>query len=84
MALEAVEKKLKEISKPVMTSEEITQVATLSANGDKEIGKLISDAMLQVISYTLQSLLCLISIHNLQITCSKGNLFLDIVKYFFC
>uniref|UniRef100_A0A8C5KXU3 60 kDa heat shock protein, mitochondrial n=1 Tax=Jaculus jaculus TaxID=51337 RepID=A0A8C5KXU3_JACJA len=35
-------------SKPVTTPEEIAQVATISANGDKEIGKIISDAMKRI------------------------------------
>lgn len=48
VAVEAVKQKLKEISKPVKTSEEIEQVATISANGDKSIGKLISKAMNKV------------------------------------
>lgn len=48
LAVEAVKDKLKEISKQVSTSEEIEQVATISANGDKSIGKLISDAMNRV------------------------------------
>ena len=33
------------MSKPIETSEEIAQVATISANGDKEVGALISQAM---------------------------------------
>ena len=32
-------------AKKVKTADEITQVATISANGDEEIGKMISDAM---------------------------------------
>jgi len=39
---------LKKLSKPVTTPEEIAQVATISANGDREIGNLISDAMKKV------------------------------------
>ncbi|OBS68307.1 hypothetical protein A6R68_03151, partial [Neotoma lepida] len=35
-------------SKPVTTPEEITQVATISANGDKYIGNIIFDAMKKV------------------------------------
>jgi len=31
---------LKKLSKPVTTPEEIAQVATISANGDREIGNL--------------------------------------------
>ena len=33
------------MSKPIATSEEIAQVATISANGDKEVGSLIANAM---------------------------------------
>ena len=39
---------LKQLSNPVTTPEEIAQVATISANGDKQVGKLISDAMKRV------------------------------------
>ena len=39
---------IKEKSKPVKSTEEITQVATLSANGDITIGKYITDALEQV------------------------------------
>lgn len=48
VAVEAVKAKLKEMSKPVSTSEEIEQVATISANGDRSIGKLIAKAMNKV------------------------------------
>lgn len=48
MAVDAVIKELKNQSKPVTTPEEIAQVATISANGDQEIGKIISDAMKRV------------------------------------
>jgi chaperonin GroEL len=44
-AVSAVVKRLKENSKPISTSKEIAQVATVSANNDEEIGKMISDAM---------------------------------------
>ena len=47
-AVELVIEQLKSISKQVTTPEEIAQVATISANGDKEIGNLISDAMERV------------------------------------
>jgi len=47
-AVEAVRENLTEMSKPVTTPEEIAQVATISANGDKEIGGLISSAMERV------------------------------------
>ena len=36
---------LKDSSKQLTTSEEITQIATISANGDRKIGELIADAM---------------------------------------
>lgn len=45
LAVETVTEHLKKISKPVQTSEEIEQVATISANGDRSIGKLIARAM---------------------------------------
>lgn len=48
LAVEAVKEKLKEMSKPVSTSDEIEQVATISANGDTSIGKLIAAAMNRV------------------------------------
>lgn len=48
MAVEAIKEHLKELSKPVTTPEEIAQVATISANGDKAVGELISDAMKKV------------------------------------
>jgi chaperonin GroEL len=44
-AVAAVVNRLKENSKPISTSKEIAQVATVSANNDEEIGKMISDAM---------------------------------------
>jgi chaperonin GroEL len=44
-AVDAVTSRLRELSKPVTTPEEIAQVATISANGDKEVGELISSAM---------------------------------------
>ncbi len=44
-AAEAVVAKLKEISSPVTKASEIAQVATVSANWDTEIGKIIADAM---------------------------------------
>jgi len=45
LAVDAVTAELKKQSKPVTTPEEIAQVATISANGDKDIGNIISDAM---------------------------------------
>ncbi|XP_048095076.1 60 kDa heat shock protein, mitochondrial [Alosa alosa] len=47
-AVETVINELKKLSRPVTTPEEIAQVATISANGDSEIGTLISDAMKKV------------------------------------
>lgn len=48
LAVEAVVENLKKMSKPVTTPEEIAQVATISANGDKGVGDLISSAMRKV------------------------------------
>ena len=39
---------IKESAKQLKTSEEITQIATISANGDRTIGEIISDAMNKV------------------------------------
>ncbi|CAH8541378.1 unnamed protein product [Schistosoma mattheei] len=47
-AVDAVVKELKSLSKPISTPEEIAQVATISANGDKAIGDLIATAMKKV------------------------------------
>ncbi|CAD7672209.1 unnamed protein product [Nyctereutes procyonoides] len=47
LAVDAVITELKKQSKPMTTPEEIAQVATISANGDKEID-IISDAMKKV------------------------------------
>ncbi|MDA7884660.1 chaperonin GroEL, partial [Akkermansiaceae bacterium] len=44
-ASKAIVAQLAEISKEVSDSKEIAQVATVSANWDKEIGKIIADAM---------------------------------------
>jgi chaperonin GroEL len=44
-AVEVVVGELRQLAKPVTTPEEIAQVATISANGDREIGSLISSAM---------------------------------------
>ena len=41
----AVVDSIAKLSKKVKSADEIAQVATLSANGDEEIGKIISDAM---------------------------------------
>lgn len=47
-AVEAAVKELAKNSKPVKDSEEIRQVATVSANWDREIGDIISEAMNKV------------------------------------
>jgi len=44
-AVAVVVEHLKKQSKDVKTSKEIAQVATISANGDEEIGQMIADAM---------------------------------------
>ena len=44
-ATEAVVEAIAKISTKVKSADEIAQVATLSANGDEEIGKMISEAM---------------------------------------
>jgi len=44
LAVAAVVEDLKKHSKPLETSEEIMQIATISANSDSEIGKFITDA----------------------------------------
>jgi chaperonin GroEL len=45
MAVEAVVAELKRKSKPVSSKAEWAQVATISANGDKEVGEKIAEAM---------------------------------------
>jgi chaperonin GroEL len=47
-AVEAVVADLKKRSKKVKANEEIAQVGTISANGDKEVGKMIAEAMAKV------------------------------------
>jgi len=47
-AVEAVIEEIKKISKPTAGKKEIAQVATISANNDKQIGTLIADAMERV------------------------------------
>lgn len=44
-AVEVSVKKIKDMSKPVNTKEEIAQVAAISAGNNKEIGELIAEAM---------------------------------------
>jgi len=47
-AVKEVVAELKKLSKPVSNQKEISQVATISANNDEEIGKLIAKAMEKV------------------------------------
>src|ERR1700751_4199911 len=48
LAAGAVVKDIERRAKKVQTSEEIGQVGTISANGDKSVGKMIADAMKKV------------------------------------
>jgi len=48
LAVETVVEDLKKNSKKVTSNEEIAQVATISANGDAEIGRFLADAMKKV------------------------------------
>ena len=48
IAVAAVVKDVERRSKKVHSSEEIAQVGTISANGDKSVGKMIADAMKKV------------------------------------
>lgn len=48
LAVDSVISSLESISKPITSKEEISQVGTISANADVEIGNLISDAMERV------------------------------------
>src|SRR5919205_301405 len=48
MAVEAVVEDIKKRSKKVSTNDEIAQVGTISANGDREIGKMLAEAMQKV------------------------------------
>src|SRR5438874_465939 len=48
LAVDAVVAELVKNSKKVTSNEEIAQVGTISANGDAEIGKFLSDAMKKV------------------------------------
>jgi chaperonin GroEL len=47
-ACEKVVERLRKLSSPVGAKKEISQVATISANGDREIGKIIADALEKV------------------------------------
>merc|ERR1712137_726596 len=48
LAVDKVVATLEEISRPITSKDEISQVGTISANADEEIGNLISDAMERV------------------------------------
>ncbi|MBR1648328.1 MAG: chaperonin GroEL [Alphaproteobacteria bacterium] len=48
MAVDAVVEDVKSRSKPIKTSQEIAQVGTISANGDKTIGEYLAQAMEKV------------------------------------
>jgi chaperonin GroEL len=48
IAMEAVIKDIGKNSKKIATNDEIAQVATISANGDTEIGRFLADAMKKV------------------------------------
>ncbi len=48
LAVSAICEQLKQLSKPINDSKEIAQVATISANGDAEIGAIIAKAMERV------------------------------------
>ena len=48
MAVEVVVADLKNHSKKIANNDEISQIATISANGDKEIGRFLADAMAKV------------------------------------
>jgi chaperonin GroEL len=48
LAVEAVVEDLKKNSKKVTSNDEIAQVATISANGDSEIGRFLAEAMKKV------------------------------------
>jgi chaperonin GroEL len=47
-AVAAIVAELKAISRPCTTGEEIAQVASISANNDRSVGKIIADAMAKV------------------------------------
>ncbi len=47
-AVKEISANLKTLSKPIQEDKEITQVATISANGDTEIGEIIAKAMKKV------------------------------------
>lgn len=45
LAVECIEKKIDELSKPIKNTKDIEQVATISGNNDPKVGKVIADAM---------------------------------------
>lgn len=47
-AIEAAVVEIQKISKPIETNEEVAQVGTISANNDRQIGKIIAEAMEKV------------------------------------
>ena len=48
MAVDEIVKVLEGISRPISSKEEVSQVGTISANGEREIGDLLSEAMERV------------------------------------
>ena len=48
LAVDHAVKVLEQISRPITTKEEVSQVGTISANGDKDIGDLLAEAMERV------------------------------------
>ncbi len=48
LAVEAVVEEIKKRSKKISTNEEIAQVGTISANGEREVGEMIAQAMQKV------------------------------------
>src|SRR3974377_795090 len=48
LAVEAVVEDIKKRSKKISTNEEIAQVGTISANGEREVGEMIAQAMQKV------------------------------------
>merc|ERR1719158_1945998 len=48
MAVDEIIKTLESISQPISSKEEVSQVGTISANGEKEIGDLLAEAMERV------------------------------------
>jgi chaperonin GroEL len=48
MAVDAVVKSLEDMSQKITTSDEVSQVGTISSNGEEEIGKMIAEAMERV------------------------------------